>query len=216
MTEEATQESTQQPSTSGHLPDVENLADSEDPELIEARAKLLEAQAKLTKASTPLFDKIVIRGVLPIALALVGPWAAQTYEKSQIEQAKQGETFTALEKLLEEQRESAKGRRARFQQIEEAKAVELAAMAAMVTRLDETLKYSLIQMAVAQALAKVEPVGETPSMEPDLMPGAKPVPSREGVTRGVAEQIRLPGVTDVEIRRIASESYDKVLRTKGR
>ena len=193
MTEESTPQPIQHPSISGHLPNIEILADSEDPELIEARAKLLEAQAKLAKASTPLLDKVIIRGLLPIAIALVGHWAAQTYENAQIEQVKQGETITALEGLLEKQQETAK------------------TMAATVVRLDETLKFSLIQMAVAQALAKVEPMEPTkPS------PLLVSVPTPEDVTQGVTEQISLPGVEESEIRRIATDSYYKILKTKGR
>jgi hypothetical protein len=217
LTEEAMSDESapQQPefaSSSSRLPDIENLADSEDAELVEARAKLLEAQAELTRASVPLFDKLVIRGVLPIAIAIVGPWALWKFDASQVEQKKQGQTITALQKLLEAEREDAKARqarsivwRARMKVLEEEKAIELVAMSTMVCRLDDMLKVALIQAAVSRVigLEVADPGGTAPSM-----------PTREVVVRDAREQVQVPGLDPLEIDRIAGQQYDRMAKNR--
>jgi len=204
------------PSSSG-LPDVKNLADSDDADVIEARAKLLEAQATLITASTPLWDKIVLRGVLPLALAVVGPWALWRFDASQVEQKKQGETIAALSTLLGAAKEEAAARkqrsndwRNRMKKIEEAKAIELASMSAMVIRLDSTLKTALIQMTVARIMNKPTP--------PRMGPNARSInlPSRGEVIRNATEQLKLPGLDDAEVKNIAGEQYDRLMKNRAK
>jgi hypothetical protein len=196
------------------LPDVENLADSDDSEVIEARAKLLEAQAKLAKARTPLFDKIVLRGVIPIALAIITPWAIYKFDKATTEQEKQGQTITELQTLLTNAKKEAAARqsrsaqwRERMKKIEQDRTAELQAMSGMVERLDNTMKTALIHMTVAQLLAKTE--RRAVSTFSGRAPGAI-TPSRKEVMSNVAAQIQLPGMDREEIEEIAGETYDRV------
>ena len=142
MPDEFTPDAVPSPPSAADLPDIEKFADSDDADVIASRAKLIEAQAKLTKASTPLLDKFVLRGLIPLALAIVGPWALWEFNT---EQAKQGEVIVKLEGLLEQEKTARKAREK-----------ELHAMSEMVCRLDDTLKAALVQMAVAQALAADE------------------------------------------------------------
>jgi hypothetical protein len=198
---ESTPLSPQDPST----PDLEKLADSDDPAVISARADLLEAQAKLSKAQSSWWEKLVVRFILPIALAIVGPWAAWTFSveaQAAREKAEEGiKEVGELRALLDQQREEMERRRVMFQRIEEDKAAELAAMSTIVNRLDSTLKLALIQMAVAQALAER---GETSP------------PEREAVMRQVVEQVTLPEVPEDELKRIAGQSYDRILEQRTR
>ncbi|KKL25599.1 hypothetical protein LCGC14_2403680 [marine sediment metagenome] len=189
-------------SISGALPDIENLADSDDPKLIAARAKLLEAQANLAKASRPLFDKIVLRGIIPIALLIVGPWALWKFDDAQTEQKKQGEVIVKLEKLLSDAKDETKARQARsikwrvrMGELEEERAAELAAMSFMVNRLDNTMKMALVHMTVAQLLSSEEERG------------------RKEVMSDVAAQIRLPEGTE-EVKRLAGQAYDRMMRQR--
>jgi len=208
MSDESTHDEPILAAASPALPDVENLADSDDANVILARAKLLEAQAKLTKASTPLLDKIIIRGLLPIALAIVGPWALWKFDASQTEQKKQGEVIVELQGILKSEREDAAARqtrsaawRARMKIIEEEKAVELAAMTNMVCRLDDMLKTALVQMAVSRSFGPAlrGPGGIAPSL-----------PSRDAVVRNAMRQIQVPGLEEDEVKRIAEQQYDRL------
>jgi len=181
---------------------IENLADSDDPDVISARAKLLEAQAKLTKASTPLLDKLILRGVIPIALAIVGPWALWKFDAAQTEQARQGTMIVELQELLEDAKDAAAARqersaawRTRMGEIEEQKAQELAAMTAMVIRLDDMLKLSLVQRAVEGT------VGTVPTL-----------PNREDVLRNVRGQ--LPQLEGDEVERLAGQQYDRLMEQR--
>jgi hypothetical protein len=177
MTEESTPSSPQDPSDSA--------------EEILAQAKLKEAEAALITAKTPLWDRVMIRGVLPIALAIVGPWAAMTFSESQIEQRKQGQHIEALEELLQQARSDAEDRRR-----------ELMTMSNMVTRLDATLKTALIQMTVARIVKEEEEE-------------AKPVAlTRMDVGRDVAAQVSLPGLEEEEVRQIAEQQYDRMMEAK--
>lgn len=170
---------------------------SESAELILAKAKLKEAEAALATAKTPLIDKLIIRGVLPIALAIVGPWAALTFSE-------QGQDLSTLQKLVAEEKADAEERkkrsaewRERMSRIEEERAAELQAMSNMVSRLDATLRLSLIQMAVARTLAE----------EGESTP-------REEVLRRVQEQVSLPEVPDAEFQRLAEQSLDRMLEQR--
>ena len=242
MSEESIPVTPDQPADAAAPTDVENLADSEDAAVLSARAQLLTAQAALTKASTPLWDKIIIRGILPLALAVVGPWALLKFDASQVEQVKQGkeltelrDTTTDLKALLKAAKEEAAARqkrsvewKERMKQIDDAKAVELTAMVSMVGRLDDMLKVALIQQAVARLVATVEPDAEKPSdpkfrpePTPEPTPSSDPVPLlprpvRDRVLEDVAEQVQLPGLSPDEVKRIAGEQYDRLMRQKAR
>lgn len=201
-----------EPSAAAAMPDVEKLADSEDSDVIEARAKLLSAGASLVKAQTPLLDKLILRGVIPIALAIVGPWALYKFDRSMTEQAKQGETIVALQKLLKEEQKAQAARQARsavwrgrMKKIEEERAAELTAMSSMVRRLDDTLKTALVQMAVARLISQPT---ETPRNTP------QPVLSRRDVQRNISEQVQLPAADKKEVERLAGEAYDRILKAR--
>ena len=190
----------------------ENLAESDDPEVLAARAKVLEAQAKLAKANIPLFEKIVLRGVIPIALAIITPWALWTFSESQAEQKKQGETITRLEGLLNSAQEEAEARRERsaawrerMNKIEEERAAELASMSAMVVRLDNLLKLLLVRDAVSRRV-RPEPTTTRPGVEPDPI---QRLPERADVIRDVQRQ--LPDLDEEDVRRIAGEQFDRLL-----
>ena len=212
MSDEDTPLTSNQPPAAAVPLSVENLADSDDANVILARAKLLEAQAPLTTASTPLLDKVIIRGLLPIALAIVGPWALWKFDASQTEQKKQGEVIVQLQTFLEgAQKETAsrKARSVRWQarmaKIDEEKAAELTAMTTMVSRLDDMLKIALIQQAVLRLL-DTKPRGPS---------GAAPQPaSRARVIRETTEQVQLPGVAPADLEKLAGEQYDKILEQR--
>jgi hypothetical protein len=204
MSEELTPKEPDFAPAAAPLPDVENLADSDDPEVLEARAKLLEAQAKLTKASVPLLDKLILRGIIPIALAIVGPWALWKFDKAQTEQVRQGAVIVELQELLEDAKSEAAARQARsalwrtrMGEIEEEKATELAAMSAMVCRLDDMLKLSLVQTAVNTTVGDTS----TPS-------------SRGDVIRDV--QTQLPSLKEDEVQRLAGQQYDRIMEQRTR
>jgi len=210
MTEETSQES----SASSALPNIENLADSNDAKVIEARAHFLKAQATLAKANQPLFDKIVLRGLIPVVLALVTPWALWTFSEAKEEQTKQGAVITKLEKLLfdakvrdSNQQEQSAQWRARMGEIEAARAAELKSMADMVNRLDSTMKTALVYMAVARLLAE-NPQSSLPSFQPRILPAT---PSRQEVMSNVAAQIQIPGTKPDEIKDLAGEAYDRLM-----
>jgi hypothetical protein len=220
MPDNSTPDQPHQPAATPVPPDVEKLAESDDAALVSARAELLEAQAALVKANSSPWDKLMIRFVLPIALAIVGPWAAYTFSvEAQEAKAKAEEGIKEvgeLQTLLKQQKENADRQRERFREIEEEKAAELTAMSNMVTRLDNTLKLALVQMAVAQMLAKA------PST-PKTMPGVNPVPlapreipDRETVIRDVAAQVQLPGLDEDEVERLAGQQYDRIMEQRTR
>ena len=212
MPEDITPQDPEVAAISGFLPGVENLADSNDPDVIAARAKLLEAQAKLAKATTPLLDKIVLRGLLPIALAVVGPWALWQFDAARTEQTKQGEVIVELQTLLGDAKEEAQLRQERsaawqerMGQIEGEKAAELTALATIVSRLDDMMKVALIQNAVNRVLE--EPRGPS---------GMGAFPTRDSVIRDTAAQIQLPGIEEAEISRIAGQQYDRAIEQRKR
>lgn len=190
----------------------ENLADSDDPEVLKGRAKVLEAEAKVAKARTPLLDKIILRGLIPIALAIVGPWALWKFDKAQSEQTRQGEVITQLQDLLkaEQDREATRRERSaawreRMSRIEEERAAELASMSSMVIRLDNLLKLALVRMAVAEA------IGQQPRGPAGVLPMS---PTRDRVVQDAAAQIQLPGMDQEEFERLAGEQYDRIMEQR--
>jgi len=147
----------------------------------------------------------------------VGPWALWKFDASQAEQKKQGETIVALQSLLNGAQEEATARkkrsndwRIRMKQIEEEKAAELASMSAMVIRLDSTLKTALIQMTVARIMHEPEPRR--------MGPNARSIkrPDRGEVIRDATEQLKIPGMDDAEVTRIASDQYDRLMKNRAK
>jgi hypothetical protein len=199
---ESTPEPTHLPAASPDLPDVEILADSDDADVIAARAQLLEAQAKLTKASNHWLDRLMLRFVLPIALAVVGPWAAYTFsvdaQEAKEKASEVQDTVVELEELLHQQKKEFKARSALFREIEEQKAAELAAMSKMVTRLDETLKTALVQMAVSRLVSDRGDITE------------------RDVVRDVSAQVQLPGLEEADLKRLATQQYERMMEAKAR
>lgn len=170
--------------------------------MIAARAQLLEAQAKLTKASNHWLDRLMLRFVLPIALAVVGPWAAYTFsvdaQEAKEKASEVQDTVVELEELLHQQKKEFKARSALFREIEEQKAAELAAMSKMVTRLDETLKTALVQMAVSRLVSDRGDITE------------------RDVVRDVSAQVQLPGLEEADLKRLATQQYERMMEAKAR
>jgi len=200
------------------LPDIEELADSEDANVIEARAKLLKAQAGLMRAHQPLFDKLVLRGLIPIAIAIVGPWAAWkfTVKTDELNQKAQSAETAALESqeitkelqaLLKTQQQESVERRKRLQRLEERKAAELVAMSQMVIRLDDTLKNALVQMIFMKEIAEHENLADGPH---------SPLPPKEEIIGNIAAQMQLPGIDSKEIRKLAGKAYDRYEKNEGK
>jgi len=191
------------------------------PEQIKAEAALLEAQAAFAKAKTPFWDKLILRGVVPIALAVVGPWALYQFnaeaaknEKARENIAEQVEVTKELKGLLatataerEERLEDAKEWRGRMNQIEKRRAVELQAMVSMVNRLDDTLKTALIQMAVSRLISQST---SSPLSSP------QDFPTRGEVVEEIHAEIQLPGANEEEVERLAGEAYDRMLEQRAR
>ena len=183
-------------------------------ELATARAALVEAKTAQTQAKMPLIDKLIMRGLLPIALAVVGPWAAYTFSvEAQAAKEKASDvqdTAKRLEDLLETQKSEWETARKRIADVERQKAEELAAMSAMVTRLSTTLRTALIHMAVAQELR----VGERGALPPTL-PSVTPMrPSREEAVEKVAAQMTLPDMDRGQVRALAGEAYDSITKER--
>jgi hypothetical protein len=143
----------------------------------------------------------VLRGLIPIALAIVGPWALWKFDKAQVEQQRQGTIIVQLQDLLEKSREEG----TRHQ---EQRAVELASMSNMVIRLDNLLKLALVRMAVSEA------IGQQPRGPSGVLPMQPMPPARNQVVQDAAQQIQLPGVDQEEFERLAGEQYDRIMEQR--
>ncbi len=185
-------------------------------ELAKAKAELVEAQTAARKAQTPLLDKLILRGLIPVALAIVGPWAAWKFsadayaaKQSAAEAVESQETtqrtVNALQDLLEAQKAAEETARWTRAEVDRQKAEELATMRAMVSRLSNTLKVALIQMAVAREMSDNKTVAALPTATP---------PSREDVIDRVTMQMALPDVDESEIEKMAGDAYDAILSKK--
>jgi len=163
---------------------------SDSAEVLEAKAKLTHARVEWIKAKAPLYDKIILRGVIPLVLTIAGPWAGYVFKS---EQAKQSETITALQQLLENAKKEAADRQTRMNKLEEEKAAELSAMSAMVIRLGHLLNAALVQQRVSDSI--------------------KGGASKAETVRAVTEQMRgLGSVVDPEtIEDLAGEQYDSIM-----
>ena len=181
-----------------------------------AEAEVLEAQAKLHKAQQPLIDKIILRGVIPIALAVIGPWALWKFNRAEEKREEQGKVVLELRNLLDKAIEERRQRvaentkwRERLAKIEESRAVELKSMSTMVQRLDEVVKVGVIQMAIMQAIR---------AQEDERAAGAGAARRHEvkidpkRLRRDVTTQVRLPGVK----RKLISEEIRRALDRRSK
>lgn len=174
-------------------------------DLIEAQARLRQAEAMFAQHSTSLWEKIVVRGIIPIALLIVGPMAT-AYFSNEVQQAKTevrevAATAAALGSLVKAQETEAEQYRQRFQELEAQKAAELDEMSSVVTRLDKTLRASMIQLAVMQIINEQSTGGN--------------IPTEQEVLRQVADQVELPGVDEREISKIAAQTFQRFESRKG-
>lgn len=191
-------------------------------ELAKAKAELIEAQTAAKKAQTPFIDKIIMRALIPIALTIVGPWAAYTFSveaqeaKQKAAEAVEGQaetlrTVTVLQGLLKDQKDAWEEARERIAEVERQKAEELAAMSAMVTRFSVTLKMALVQMAVAREMGDAPTtVIELPTAPP------QPEPSREDIVGRVTMQMAMPNMPAEEVEKLAGEAYDAMSKRRGK
>lgn len=161
------------------------LEDSAEAELLEAQADVLEAKAKLVTARQPLIDRIIMRGLIPIALAVVGPWALWTFNEDNIKTQRQVAGIeTVVEDLTDLLAQAVAEREARVdavQRAEIARATELHSLSTMVSRLRDAMR----DMAIRQAVR-------------DLVPPATPAPpdTEPGQPGGPAQPSTLPGPLD--------------------
>jgi len=169
-------------------------------ELAAANAKLAEAETERAKTQLPIWDKVVLRGLIPIALAIVGPWALWYFDtkqndtKVEIEkQQKALEDQAAVTKKLhvlldraESYSKSTEARRrtwqSRMQEVETQKAAELAALAGMVKALDRALKMTLIRFAIERVAS------EEISFKADKTGVRRPAPAALKKARGAIER----------------------------
>ena len=194
--------------------DTDNsLEDSGEVEVLEAKAalraaeaKLRKAEASLAKAKAPLLDQFIIRGLIPIALALVGPWALWKFDtesaakRARVEEQVQvvSELGVLLDTAVEEREVRAANSvkwRARMQRIEESRAAELVAMSTMVLRLDETLRIAMVQMTLMRVLRRREAEGDSVG--------------RAEVVREVAAQSQILNRPTAELEKMAGIVFDE-------
>jgi hypothetical protein len=173
----------------------EKLLESSDAETLRAEAEVLKAEAELAKAKLPLVDRLIMRGVIPIALAIVGPWAAMTFSEAKAEWKTQRDIIVGLKEHLKDYQKESEDWQQRMAHLEQERAEELVAMTNMVNRLDHTLKMALIQLAVTQRLKGAS--------------GVRPL-SRSEVTGNVAAQLKLPGMTEEDVQQVAEEEFDRI------
>jgi hypothetical protein len=71
-------------------------------------------------------------------------------------------------------------------------------MSKMVTRLDETLKTALVQMAVSRLVSDRGDITE------------------RDVVRDVSAQVQLPGLEEADLKRLATQQYERMMEAKAR
>lgn len=215
---------------------------STDPEVLRAQAELVLAQARLKeaeakerdsetkadKAHTPLVDRIIMRGLIPIALLIATPLATyyftdraeegirqvqatnQEVEEAVAELDQLGGLVTQLDGLF-------KGADQRIQEMDQARAAELTALRVLVTRLDDALKLVLIQMTIAQAAEshfdELRANGGAGMSKGGVLASFRA--RREKVVKQAQQQIQTqwPGDDD-EIREKAEAAFDRYLETQ--
>lgn len=187
-----------------------SLTDSNDPEVLEARAEVIKWRAKLAKAKQPLIDRLIMRGLIPIALAVVGPWALYTWNedtvKTQAQVAEVEGVVGELQALLAEAIEARAEREEMTKRNDEARAVELHALATMVSRLGETIRRLTVRTAVREAVR--DGVGTAPAR---VVPMSMDF-ERARVVEEALIQFQESGIDDQEmdeLREIARHAYDQ-------
>jgi hypothetical protein len=132
-----------------------------------------------TKTFWQFLDKFIHKGLIPIALVIAGPWAAYTYSTDAARAKENSEetkiTVSELRALQKQQQE-------------------------VVAKLDETLRISLIQMAVIRVIAE-NTVGEN-------------LPERAEVIENTAAQMAMPNIDRQEFNRVAKKTYDGYVKTR--
>jgi hypothetical protein len=199
---------------------VEPLADSEEAEIIEAEAKKTEAEAKkikaqatLVKAKKPLLDALIIRGLIPIALLIIGPWATWKFDAdnkaTQAKVEEQSKMVESLREIIAEEKRDQEANAARMAEwrermkaLEAKKAAELTAMSKMVAQLGETQRAALIQMAVVRAMSG----NSGDRLKHATRSVIEKMNPREEVIEDVRAQMNLPGVDDEMMKRAAGSS----------
>jgi hypothetical protein len=206
---------------------------------IEAEAKRKKAEATLAKARTPLVDKLIVRGLIPIALAIVGPWALWKFNtdvqdtKDQVTaQAKQLDDQKAVVGDLKKLRNDAivyrqasskkeSAWRERMKKLEEGKAAEMAALAAMVTKLDEALKMSLLWQAMERAIQQDVSLFERPikpmaggrkSRKPPRVSLARLKARRDKIIEQSVRQVQLQDQNQEQTKEMAKRVFDRYVQ----
>jgi len=198
--------------------------------LAEAEAELIEAKTKLAKAKTPLVDKIILRGLIPIALAIVGPWALWKFDTdNQVTReavVKQGETLTKQAELTAElqqivtsaetfrakrEREEIEWRK-RMHKLEKEKSEEISELASMVTSLDRALKMALLGLAIERSIqADYARLAHLKSLEPtDRISHIKK--DKERYVIQAMRQVQWDEDSDIDqdqTRELANEVFDR-------
>lgn len=112
---------------------------------LEARAKLLEAEAKLTMARYGFVDRIVMRGVIPIALAIAAPIAtfyfSQRAETGLQEVRNVGDSIKQLDQMIDRISKAA-------ERHDGARAQELDALKKLVSSLQWTIVVQQVREVV--------------------------------------------------------------------
>jgi len=208
--------------------DIEKL--SAEAALTLARAKLSEADAKLTKAKAPLIDRLIMRGLIPVALALVGPWAiykfsteSQETREAVVAQAQQldaqKEVVGDLKKLLNDavsyRDTTAKTDaewRERMRSLEERKAAEITALSAVVVRLEQALKMTMLRLAMESV---INANGFGGGVDHGAKSGAELLRgSRREIVEQSMRQVQWPSSDPVETRVMAEEIFEKIIQER--
>jgi hypothetical protein len=198
-----------------------------DSEQWEALTELLEAKKELAVAKRPLFDRVVMTGLIPFALLVAGPWAtwyfSQRAEEGLEQVKKANKENVRLAELIED-----------LTAMDKAREAELLKMEKMVTRLDDTMKNALIQMTVMRLISeharpRAEPVGAMPLMpmltQPD--PPEQPSPvydppdlpddpdeeepvAEEDILPRAMEQLQMPGLNGPDLERRVKNAIQRV------
>jgi len=153
--------------------------------VLEARANLIKAETAGAKAQQPLIDRIIMRGLIPVALTVVGPWALYVFnadnEKTHAQVAEVESVVADLGDLLAQATQEREARTEIAQRAEIARAAELHALSEMVVRLQAALRQLSVRQAVRDALRVAPPTVTVPFFMPDdphsgEQPGAEPPP----------------------------------------
>jgi hypothetical protein len=209
----------------------------------EALTELIEAKKDLQVAKRPFIDRLVLQGLLPLALIVVGPWAtyyfANRAEDGLAEVKKANEESEKLAKVITDLEATLQGAEVKIGEMDRARAAELLKMEKMVRALDDTMKNALIQMTVSRILAErdrpemllpmMRPVGEPPQPDhvvegPDFPPDPTGVSTIDqgddveqpppDVSREAMEQLQVPGLSGDDLRGRVANAYHRIKTAK--